>query len=234
MTRILLAIAIALTCSHSCFAMSLDANGPAKFTAFIFNGAAAIEKFNGQIPQEHFLEWFTQDFQVGGERIETPLDAEPIGGLVLQDGKQLILMPICTWTLDSGTKYFACQSEAIGMAPKFSICVADVTADEFLERMREKLTGLTKQHLSLDQRADAAVAEIKRIREVAKLGVASSQVNQELGQPNSVSKFDSGTIAETWRYDIDETVYILVNYDANSLVIGSSSSGIKELIGSED
>jgi len=218
----------------NCSATQPPAEDHAKYRVAVFSGAASKEQFNGRLSPEVLSQWFKQDYDVGGERVETPLDAKHFGVMVLQLREDLILMPLCAWTTDGGDKYFACQSGSIGNAPKFSVCIECETADDFLEHMRAKLVGLPKKDLAIDKRAEVAVAEIKRMREVTKAGSRSKKVKQQLGEPNSITKFDSGKIAETWRYDIDETVYILVNYDSNFLVIGSGSSGIKELIGSED
>ena len=87
---------------------------------------------------------------------------------------------------------------------------------------------------TIDERADAAVAEIKRIREAAKLGKTAEFVQQQIGKPHSIESFQTSSIAQTWRYDIDDTVYCLVNFNSDSLVIGTGSSGVKDLIGSDD
>ena len=223
-----------LACTCCCSADVLDETDSAKFRVLMFSGATATEKFNGQFGPEEFSEWFAQDYGVGGERIETPSDAKHLGVMVVQYREDLILLPLCTWTDDRENKYFACQSGAIGDAPKFSVCIECKTVEDYLGQMRRKLAGLTKQGISLDQRAADAVAEIKRIREVVKMGIESEAIRKKLGAPNSIEEFDSSTIAETWRYDLDESVYFLVNYDSNGFVIGSGSSGVRELVGSLD
>ena len=89
------------------------------------------------------------------------------------------------------------------------------------------------EELTLAERADAAVAEIMRIREIAKTGVTAEMVRQKVGDPDSVESQNS-VIAEAWRYDIDDTVYFIVNFNSDAVVAGTFSSGIKELIGSDD
>ena len=89
------------------------------------------------------------------------------------------------------------------------------------------------EELTLAERADAAVAEIMRIREKAKTGVTAEMVRQKVGDPDSVESQNS-VIAEAWRYDIDDTVYFIVNFNSDAVVVGTFSSGIKELIRSDD
>ena len=88
------------------------------------------------------MKWFQEDYAVGGERIETPLRATPIGALILMHDKNPLVMPICTWTIESGHTYFACQSDTIGKAPMLSVWTESKTVVEFLEQLKRKLSEL--------------------------------------------------------------------------------------------
>ena len=114
------------------------------FSCVIFNGPSSELKFDGHISSQTFTKWFQEDYGVGGERIETPPAATAVGALVLIHDNNPFAMPICTWTIESGHKYFACQSDSIGSAPMLSVCVESKTVDEFLEQLKRKLSELAE------------------------------------------------------------------------------------------
>lgn len=113
-----------------------------KFNCVIFNGPTSVQKFDGEVSSRIFTKWFQEDYAVFGERIETPLSATSIGALILTNENNLLVMPICTWTIESGHTYFACQSDAIGKAPMLCVCTESNTAAEFLEQLKRKMSEL--------------------------------------------------------------------------------------------
>ena len=118
-----------------------DIDGVA-FSLVVFSGASSETIATGKIPRNEYNSWFTKDFGVGGERIETPESAASFGALILLDGEQITTMPLSTWQIASGQTYFACQSVAIGKAPMFSVCLQSETKAEFLKQVKNKVTEL--------------------------------------------------------------------------------------------
>jgi len=113
-----------------------------EFTCVVFNGPASVSKFDGKISLNLFTKWFREDYRVGGQRIEAPRNATVVGALILMNEPNSLIMPICTWTVESGHTYFACQSESIGNAPMFRVSTKSTTIDEFLLQMERRMTEL--------------------------------------------------------------------------------------------
>ncbi len=125
-----------------CSSTTPQKDKPARYSLVVFDGASSKTVVEGEIAQEEYKKWFTQDYAVGGERIETPKSANAIGALTIVNGEEVLVMPLCTWQIKSGQTYFACQSEAIGQAPMFSVCTESKTKAEFLKQMENKLAEL--------------------------------------------------------------------------------------------
>ena len=136
------AVLLFAACSLGSTATPTNDNDGVQFTLAIFNGASSETIAQGSITRNEYETWFTQDCAVGGERIETPKSANSIGALILIDGDQILVMPLCTWQIASGHSYFACQSDAIGNAPMFGVCTESKTKNEFLNQIESKITGL--------------------------------------------------------------------------------------------
>lgn len=114
----------------------------ARFSLVVFDGASSKTIVAGDIAQEDYKKWFTQDYAVGGERIETPKSSNAVGALTIVNGDEILVMPLCIWQTKSGHTIFACQSEAIGQAPMFRVLVFDSVQAEFLKQMESKLGEL--------------------------------------------------------------------------------------------
>ncbi|MDB2687179.1 hypothetical protein N9Y42_08195 [Mariniblastus sp.] len=139
---IMLTLILLGACSGHVVEVQPAPNDAVKFTCVIFDGPASVQKFAGLVSSEKFTKWFEDDYNVGGQRIETPSSATAIGALVLTRKDKLLVMPICTWIIEPGHTYFACQSEAIGRAPMFSVCTESITTAEFLGKLKRNLSKL--------------------------------------------------------------------------------------------
>ena len=131
-------------------ACSIDSSAPpaasydgVRFALVVFDGASSETIRQGNITRNEYETWFMQDYAVGGERIETPKSADSIGALFLVDGNKVLTMPLCSWRIASGHSYFACQSDAIGNAPMFSICTESKTKAEFLDQIDRKIKSFS-------------------------------------------------------------------------------------------
>lgn len=122
--------------------LAADGDDSVQFKLVVFAGAATETIAAGEITRSEYERWFTKDYAVGGERVETPKSASSIGALIVVDGNQTLVMPLCTWQIESVHTYFACQSEAIGRAPMFSICTESETKAEFLSRVESQIMDL--------------------------------------------------------------------------------------------
>ena len=116
---------------------------PVRYAGILFDHKSNEVKCEGRISREQFRKWFKEDYDVGGERIETPQDAVSFGVLVLTDGDEIVTMPFYRW---GGPKdsYFACQSAEIGKAPMFS--VLERTEADFIASARRNLSELSTQN----------------------------------------------------------------------------------------
>jgi hypothetical protein len=75
---------------------------------------------SGDFPVEEYHTWFTEDWPVGGERLEIPENAFVCGVLVVSCKEGLFSMPVYRWQMGADFKY-ACQSYKIGKAPRFQV-----------------------------------------------------------------------------------------------------------------
>jgi hypothetical protein len=97
--------------------------------------------FSGKITEQQYHAWFKQDYPVLGERIETPQNATSFGTLIATDGEEILVMPFFKWGSESSS-YFACQSQGIGRAPKFT--VLQPSEKEFLKIFSAKLNEIAQ------------------------------------------------------------------------------------------
>lgn len=91
-----------------------------KYQCVIFDHKNNQVVLQGHLNAASFQEMFKQGYSVGGERMETPIDATPFGALVLTNGSEIMTMPLYKWSHQGSWKYF-CQSRSIGTPPRFSV-----------------------------------------------------------------------------------------------------------------
>ena len=115
-----------------------------KFACVLFDHKQDQVVLEGQISTDKFQKWFKQDYAVEGERLETPSSASVFGALVLTNGEEILVMPLCSWGTDQD-RYFACQSNAIGKAPMF--CVLEQSQKDFLAALKSQLGKLAIKRL---------------------------------------------------------------------------------------
>ena len=118
--RLLVGLLVML-CAFSVVGREANVNRQFEYSCFLFDQGYA-PAFGGNFKKAEFSALFLEDSQVGGERIETPKNADPIGVLVFADveGKPFFTMPLHHWD-DEGQAYYSCQSSQIGKAPKLRI-----------------------------------------------------------------------------------------------------------------
>jgi len=111
------------------------------FTCVVFDQKEARTVLKGQIEAQQFKKWFKEDYAVAGERIEPPADAVAFGCLVVTDGEELFVMPLCKWGTTK-QQHFACQLHEIGRAPMFSV-VTD-SEEALIQKMKAALEKMGK------------------------------------------------------------------------------------------